>query len=163
MSVPGGQWGWRERKTDIFFKGNQTFNSLNREHACSVSLFVLLAIFASAWQYGKSVMGSLSCHLGLHYWNLCFCSMAWLVDHFPGFGTEEGEGKESLTQTVCSFRSLGCHLGACVCALSCSAVSNSLWPRGLQPTMLLCLWHSPGKNTRVGWHFLLQGVFWTQG
>ena len=56
-----------------FFKGNQTFNSLNREHACSVSLFVLLAIFASVWQYGKSVMGSLSCHLGLPYWNLCFC------------------------------------------------------------------------------------------
>ena len=27
----------------------------------------------------------------------------------------------------------------------------------------LCPWNSPGKNTRVGCHFLLQGVFLTQG
>ena len=29
--------------------------------------------------------------------------------------------------------------------------------RGLQPTRLLCPWDSPGKNTGVGCHFLLQG------
>ena len=28
---------------------------------------------------------------------------------------------------------------------------------------LLCAWDSPGKNTGVGCHFLLQGVFPTQG
>ena len=28
---------------------------------------------------------------------------------------------------------------------------------------LLCPWDSAGKNTKVGCHFLLQGVFWTQG
>ena len=28
---------------------------------------------------------------------------------------------------------------------------------------LLCPWDSPGKNTGVGWHFLLQGLFLTQG
>ena len=27
----------------------------------------------------------------------------------------------------------------------------------------LCPWYSPGKNTGVGSHFLLQGVFLTQG
>ena len=27
---------------------------------------------------------------------------------------------------------------------------------------LLCPWDSPGKNTRVVCHFLLQGIFWTQ-
>ena len=48
----------------------------------------------------------------------------------------------------------------CVCA--CSVVSNSLWPLGLQPTRLLCPWNSPGKNTGVGCHFLLQGIFPTQ-
>ena len=26
-----------------------------------------------------------------------------------------------------------------------------------------CPWDSPGKNTGVGWHFLLQGIFLTQG
>ena len=30
---------------------------------------------------------------------------------------------------------------------------------GLQPTRLLCPWDSPGKNTGVGCHFLLQGIF----
>ena len=30
------------------------------------------------------------------------------------------------------------------------------------PTRLLYPWDSPGKNTRVGCHFLLQGVFFTQ-
>ena len=29
--------------------------------------------------------------------------------------------------------------------------------------MLLCLWDSPGKNPGVGSHFLLQGIFPTQG
>ena len=38
-----------------------------------------------------------------------------------------------------------------------------LRPCGLQPTRLLCLWDSPGKNTGVGCHFLLQGIFLTQG
>ena len=33
---------------------------------------------------------------------------------------------------------------------------------GLQPTKLLRPWDSPGKNTGVGCHFLLQGIFLTQ-
>ena len=36
-------------------------------------------------------------------------------------------------------------------------------PHGLQPARLLSLWDFPGKNTRVGCHFLLQGIFLTQG
>ena len=34
---------------------------------------------------------------------------------------------------------------------------NSLRPRGLEPSRLLCPWDSPGKNTGVGCHFFLQG------
>ena len=37
-----------------------------------------------------------------------------------------------------------------------SVVSDSLRPYGLQPARLLCPWDSPGKNTGVGCHFLLQ-------
>jgi len=37
-------------------------------------------------------------------------------------------------------------------------VSNSVRPHGLQPTRLLRPWDSPGKNTGVGCHFLLQGM-----
>ena len=36
-----------------------------------------------------------------------------------------------------------------------SAVSDSLWPHGLQPTRLLRPWDFPGKSTGVGCHFLL--------
>ena len=38
---------------------------------------------------------------------------------------------------------------------SCSVVSDSLWPHGLQPTRLLRPWDFPGKGTRVGYHCLL--------
>ena len=37
-----------------------------------------------------------------------------------------------------------------------------LWLHGLQPARLLCPWNSPGKNTLVGHHSLLQGIFPTQ-
>ena len=43
-----------------------------------------------------------------------------------------------------------------VCTLSCSVVSSSLQPHGLQPTRLFCPWDSPGKNTGVGSHFQFQ-------
>ena len=46
---------------------------------------------------------------------------------------------------------------------ACSVVSNFLQPHGLQPTWLLSPWNFPGKNTRVGCHFLLQGIFLTRG
>ena len=46
---------------------------------------------------------------------------------------------------------------------SSSAVSNSLRPHGLWPTRLLRSWDFPDKGTGVGCHFLLQGIFLTQG
>ena len=38
---------------------------------------------------------------------------------------------------------------------SCSVMSDSLWPHGLQPTRLLCPWDFPAKSTGVGGHCLL--------
>ena len=46
---------------------------------------------------------------------------------------------------------------------SCSVVSDSLRPRGLQPARLFCPWDSPVKNTGVVCCALLQGIFPTQG
>ena len=40
-----------------------------------------------------------------------------------------------------------------------SVVSDSLWPHGLYSVRILCPRNSPGKNTGVGCHFLLQGIF----
>ena len=42
-------------------------------------------------------------------------------------------------------------------------MSDSLGPCGPWPARLLCLWDSPGKNTGVACHALLQGIFPTQG
>ena len=36
-------------------------------------------------------------------------------------------------------------------------------PMDCSPPVFLCPWDFPGKNTGVGWHALLQGVFPTQG
>ena len=44
-----------------------------------------------------------------------------------------------------------------------SVMSDSLWPHGLQPAQLLCLWNFLGKSTGVGCHSLLQGIFLIQG
>ena len=41
-------------------------------------------------------------------------------------------------------------------------MSESLRPHGVEPARLLCPWDSPGKNTRVDCHALLQGIFPTQ-
>ena len=38
---------------------------------------------------------------------------------------------------------------------TCSVVSDSLRPYGLQPTRLLCQWDFPGKSPRMGCHCLL--------
>ena len=48
------------------------------------------------------------------------------------------------------------------CMLTCFSRVR-LRPHGLQPSRPLCPWDSPGKNAGVGCHFLLQGIFPTQG
>ena len=47
-------------------------------------------------------------------------------------------------------------------AYVCSAVFNSLQPHGLYIARLSCPWNSPGKNTGLSSHFLLQEIFPTQ-
>ena len=47
--------------------------------------------------------------------------------------------------------------------LSRSVVSNSVQPHRWQPTRLFCPRDSPGKNTGVGCHFLLQYLWGVSG
>ena len=53
----------------------------------------------------------------------------------------------------------------CVCAklLHASCMSDSLQPYGLWLARLICSRYPPGKNTGVGCHALLQGIFPTLG
>ena len=59
----------------------------------------------------------------------------------------------------------GCRVCVCVCYV-CLVIQSRLTllrPHGLSCTRLLCPWDFPGKNTGVGCHFLLHGIFLTQG
>ena len=49
-----------------------------------------------------------------------------------------------------------------VCSVA-SVMVDSLQHHGLQLARLLSPWDSPGKNVGVGCHFLIQGIFPTQG
>ena len=48
----------------------------------------------------------------------------------------------------------------CLVAQPCPTLCD---PMDCSPPVFLCPWDFPGKNTGVGWHALLQGVFPTQG
>ena len=67
----------------------------------------------------------------------------------------EGKLKKSL-------KSLLSNLNRVSNKLSCSVMSDSLGLHGLSPARLFCPWDSPGKNTGVGCHSLLQGILPTQ-
>ena len=61
-----------------------------------------------------------------------------------------------LSITVCDL--LDSYIGVlCLVTQSCLTLCNPVDCR------LLCPWDSPGKNTGVGYHFLLQGIFPTHG
>ena len=51
------------------------------------------------------------------------------------------------------------HSSMCVCSVAWSC--PTLWSNGLYSARLLSSWDSPGKNTGVGSHSLLQGIFLT--
>ena len=66
------------------------------------------------------------------------------------------EGKREGTQASLWVGCLAL-VNVCVC-VSCSGMFDSLGPHGLYPTRFLRPWGSPGKNSGVGFHFLLQLV-----
>ena len=58
---------------------------------------------------------------------------------------------------------LSLHFFCCRCCLVTSLIPDSVRPRGLQPARLFYPRDSPGKNTGVHCHALLQGIFPIQG
>ena len=64
---------------------------------------------------------------------------------------------------MCIRGSWGPEMGCCAVCQVASVASDSLWLHGLQPALLFCPRDSPGKNTGVGCHALLQGIYLTQG
>ena len=64
------------------------------------------------------------------------------------------QNKVTYSSIVCALcaQSLCC----CCCCYVASVMSDCVWPHRRQPTRLPSPWDSPGKNTGVGCHFLLQ-------
>ena len=75
-------------------------------------------------------------------------------DYFSKDYVDSQSSQQRLTVSLSSPRLLG---------VVCSVIADSLWPHGLQFTRLLCPWNFSDKNAGVGYHFLLQGIFPTQG
>ena len=79
----------------------------------------------------------------------------------------EINGKKSyrvcaLIKEVENLKSPRVHVYSCP-ILSDPMDCRSFWSHGLWATRLLCPWDSSGRNTGVACHFLLQGIFLTQG
>ena len=67
-------------------------------------------------------------------------------------------------KVTCSIFTFYQHTSPCMNAYQVASVMfDSLRPYGPLPTRLLYPWDSPGKNTAMGYHALLQGIFPTQG
>ena len=82
----------------------------------------------------------------------------WYITSASGFywhPVRRGRGRSKL-----SYNARGSHLDHC-----CSVTKShpTLQPHELQHARLPCPWDSPGSNTGMGCHFLLQGIFPTQG
>ena len=79
------------------------------------------------------------------------------VLHYLNMGEKKSRNCISNKRRYVTKLRFGC---CCLFAKSCPTL---LQPQGLQPTRFLCPWDFPGKNTGVVCHFLLQGIFPTQG
>ena len=73
-------------------------------------------------------------------------------------GLQEGQTQEVLCWKFSSVFISMCSLNSMCAKSSCLFVT--LWT---DPAELLCPWHFPSKNTRVGCRAILQGIFPTQG
>ena len=78
---------------------------------------------------------------------------------FTDENSESHEGQETYSRSL-NTKKVELRLCAYSVAQSCPALCS---PMGCSLARLLCPLDFPGKNTGVGWHFLLQGIFPTQG
>ena len=79
-----------------------------------------------------------------------FCLLYYSVQNTQG----QQRGHNS-SRIIISILNYFCNHAAAAAAVT-SVVSDSVRPHRQQPTRLPCPWDTPGKNTGVGCHFLLQ-------
>ena len=81
-----------------------------------------------------------------------FCGLGWSLALGIGISSPKKPSSLPGESSLCSC--VHAQLLSCVRPLQC----HRLWP-----VRLLCPWDFPSKHTEVGCHFLLQGIFLTQG
>ena len=96
-------------------------------------------------------------------WEICICVKDQQLELDMKQQTGSKLGKEYVKGVYCHPAYLLIFRIYVVHCANFSVMSNSSRPHGLQPTRRLCPWDFPGKNKGMGCHFLLQGIFPTQG
>ena len=85
-------------------------------------------------------------------------------DSLPAINREAASITEALFSIGSSqYRNIPGQSTKATCMCASSVMSDTVRPHRLQPNRPLCPWDVPGKNTTVGCHVLLQGIFPTQG
>ena len=92
---------------------------------------------------------------------VCLCSTIDVIRIWPFRHYLLWEIFPDLTELHCQYRPEPSHF-SCVCPVEKSCLTL-LQPHGLFPVRLLCSWDFPCKDTGVGYHVLLQGIFAAQG
>ena len=129
-------------------------------HTCVLSCFSRVQLFKTPWTVARQAPLSMG-FSRQEYWSGLPCPPP---GDLPDLGIEPTSSvSPALAGGVFTTSAiLEVHYMGWVC-VSHSVVSNSWWPHGLQPARLLSQWDSPGKNTGVGYHALLRGIFPTRG
>ena len=123
------------------------------------------------WKYKKPWIANVLCFLFNYLWlhwvfiiahglSLAVMSRGYPLVLRAGFSYKSRQSEHPHycplyhTSPVCM-----CHIGV----MRWRLINQFWWSHGLQPARLFCPWNSPAKNTGVGCHALLQGIFPTQG
>ena len=100
---------------------------------------------------------------------ICFKELTYMIMEAQQVQNMQGRLADWRSMEKLWFKSKGILLAECLLLLGrlksvkVLVVSDSLRPCGLLPARLFCPWNSPGKNSGVSCHPLLQRIFPTQG
>ena len=109
-----------------------------------------------AWLLAKQCGRRLSPNMGVIFLLLLQVWVFLMRRDYIFWRKRNPEFRDSILKIQVFSFSYGSACCYCCCCWVASVVSDSVWPHRRQPTRLPRLWDSPGKNTGVGCHFLLQ-------
>ena len=113
-----------------------------------------------SWPCGLSLVAENRGHSSLRSW-ASLCSV--LPSYCDGFSRWGAQALSAWVSVVAAHGPSSCGaLGLVAPQQVKSSQTSNCIGRWIPSTGLLCPWDSPGKNTRVGCHALLQGIFPTQ-